>query len=256
MQLQQAEIAFAEGRATAAKAIVLAVADQYHKQNQPDLANQIQSRLPRILAELGYADSANTQLGRLTNSDAPEIPVTWAYLGETTKAEAILTRQLAANPIHTLWQQSWAPQIRAAIALNRHEPQAAIDALAPNNPSDQSNFDLSSFDIPALRGKAYLALKQPEKAETEFHKILDHPGIQPLSHNYPLAQLGLARSLAAQGKTTEAGFAYKIVLQIWKEADPELARLKEAKAEYTRLGAAPLKPTPKPQSAQPKPHRK
>jgi len=246
MQLQQAEIAFAEGRATAAKAIVLAVADQYHKQNQPDLANQIQSRLPRILAELGYADSANTQLGRLTNSDAPEIPVTWAYLGETTKAEAILTRQLAANPIHTLWQQSWAPQIRAAIALNRHEPQAAIDTLAPNNPSDQINFDLGSFDIPALRGKAYLALKQPEKAETEFHKILDHPGIQPLSHNYPLAQLGLARSLAAQGKTTEAGFAYKIVLQIWKEADPELARLKEAKAEYTRLGAAPLKPVSKP----------
>jgi hypothetical protein len=90
-------------------------------------------------------------------------------------------------------------------------------------------------------GRAYLANKQPDLAEAEFHKILDHPGIEPLSYNYPLAQLGVARALAAQGKTVEAGFAYKVVLQIWKDADPELPRLKEAKAEYAKLNAPPPK---------------
>jgi hypothetical protein len=95
-----------------------------------------------------------------------------------------------------------------------------------------------------LRGRAYLAAKQPELAEAEFHKILDHPGIEPLSHNYPLAQLGLARALAQQGKTVEAGFAYKVVLQIWKDADSDLPRLKEAKAEYAKLTAAPAKTKP------------
>jgi len=96
--------------------------------------------------------------------------------------------------------------------------------------------------VPALRGRAYLADKQPELAEAEFHKIFDHPGIAPLSHDYPLAQLGVARALAAQGKTVEAGFAYKVLLQIWKDADSDLPRLIEAKAEYARLNAPAAKP--------------
>jgi hypothetical protein len=95
--------------------------------------------------------------------------------------------------------------------------------------------------------------KQPALAEAEFHKILDHPGIEPLSHNYPLAQLGLARALAAQGKTVEAGFAYKIVLQIWKDADPDLPRLREARSEYARLGNEPVKTRPAPAPASRKP---
>jgi len=95
-----------------------------------------------------------------------------------------------------------------------------------------------------MRGRAYLAAKQPDLAEAEFHKILDHPGIEPLSHNYPLAQLGLARALAAQGKIVEAGFAYKVVLQIWKDADSDLPRLKEAKAEFARLTTQPVSARP------------
>ena len=113
-----------------------------------------------------------------------------------------------------------------------HHPDDAVEALEPAN-----RYDPRAFDIPALRGRAYLANKQPELAEAEFHKILDHPGIDPLSYNYPLAELGLARALAQQQKPVEAGFAYKIVLQIWKDADADFPRLKEAKAEYAKLNS-------------------
>jgi hypothetical protein len=88
-----------------------------------------------------------------------------------------------------------------------------------------------------------LAAKQPEQAESEFHKIVDHPGIEPLSHNYPLARLGLARALAMEGKTTDAENAYNLFFNIWKEADPDLPRLRDARAEYARLTGTGAKTT-------------
>jgi hypothetical protein len=46
----------------------------------------------------------------------------------------------------------------------------------------------------AERGEAYLMAKQPEKAAVEYRKILDHPGVDPVSPLFPLAWLGLARA--------------------------------------------------------------
>ena len=191
--------------------------------------------MPRIEAELGFTDTAYTLLRRLPeNNDSFDISVAWAHVGETSRAEALLKRELDAHLTTTLWQENFGPQIKAAIALNQHRPEDAIEALKPALP-----YDLRSFDAPALRGRAYLVAKQSELAEAEFNKILNHPGIEPLSHNYPLARLGLARALVQQGKIVEAGFAYKVVLQIWKDADPDLPRLKEAKAEYAKIKSVP-----------------
>jgi hypothetical protein len=97
-----------------------------------------------------------------------------------------------------------------------------------------------------MTGRAYLAAKKPAEAEAAFRKVIDHPGIEPLSYNYPLAQLGLARALAAQGKLVDASQVYKVVLAIWKDADPDLLRLRDAKAEYAKLGGTVVGPTPKP----------
>jgi tetratricopeptide (TPR) repeat protein len=248
MQVQQGFIDFAEGRAKAAQAIFTTLADRYRKQGQTDLANRILEGVPRIEAELGLTDAARALLNRLPSAKdtnpstgATDIAVAWADLGETSRAEALLQQELDAHPSATLWQEYNGPQIRAAIALNQHHLDAAVDALQP-----AAQYDLRSFDAPALRGRAYLALGQPALAEAEFHKILDHPGIEPLSHNYPLAQLGLARALAQQDKTVEAGFAYKVVFQIWNDADPELPRLREAKAEYAKLNGVPAKSSSKP----------
>jgi DNA-binding winged helix-turn-helix (wHTH) protein/tetratricopeptide (TPR) repeat protein len=256
MLLQQALIDFASGKAKAGTAAFTRVANAYRKIGRNERANAVLDAVPRIQAELGLTDAAYEMLtglpaiggadetevaiGSNGSDGAPgsvDIPVAWAHVGETSRAQTMLKRELDSHLTYTLWQGDYGPQIKAAIALNQHRPQDAIDALKPAVP-----YELNGFDVPAMRGRAYLANKQPDLAEAEFHKILDHPGIEPLSHEYPLAQLGVARSLAAQGKTVEAGFAYKVVLQIWKDADPDLPRLKDAKAEYAKLNAPQAKP--------------
>jgi predicted Zn-dependent protease len=50
-----------------------------------------------------------------------------------------------------------------------------------------------------------------------------------------LARLGLARAYALQGDKAKARAAYQDFLTIWKDADPDIPILKEAKAEYAKL---------------------
>jgi Tfp pilus assembly protein PilF len=86
-----------------------------------------------------------------------------------------------------------------------------------------------------LRGEAYLAAHNSSAAATEFQKFIDHRGIVI---NFPLgalAHLGLARAYALSGDTAKAKTAYQDFLTLWKEADPDIPILKEAKAEYAKL---------------------
>jgi tetratricopeptide (TPR) repeat protein len=253
IQSLQGQMDFALGKVKAAQAVFASLADSYRKQGQTERANRVLAELPRAEAELGLTDTANALLQRLPEiSGSVNIPVAWAEAGEISRAEKLLEHEVDIHPTGTLWKDYNVPQVRAAIALNQKKPEDAIQVL-----QDAGPYDLRSFDAPAMRGRAYLAAKQPALAEAEFHKILDHSGIEPLSYNYALAQLGLARSLAQQQKAEEAGYAYNLVLQIWKDADPDLPRLKEAKAEYARLTGVPVKSASTPTShSTGKPHRK
>ncbi|MGA8539753.1 MAG: hypothetical protein WB566_09655, partial [Terriglobales bacterium] len=72
-------------------------------------------------------------------------------------------------------------------------------------------------------------------ATAEFQKFLDHRGIVI---NFPLgalAHLGLARVYGMTGDTLKAKAAYQDFLTLWKDADPDIPILKEAKAEYAKL---------------------
>jgi hypothetical protein len=86
-----------------------------------------------------------------------------------------------------------------------------------------------------LRGEAYLLLHDGNAAAAEFQKFLDHRG---LVGNFPwgaLARLGLARAYALQGDTARARTTYQDFLTLWKDADPDITTLKQAKAEYAKL---------------------
>ena len=50
-----------------------------------------------------------------------------------------------------------------------------------------------------------------------------------------MARLQLARALALVGDTVKAKSVYSDLLTLWKNADPEIPVLKEARAEYARL---------------------
>ena len=240
MQLQQGYMDFYQGKVKAGTAIISSVAEGFRKLGQEERAYRTLEPVPRIEAEFGSTDAARSMLNRLPETDdSPDVLVALAHLGETTRANSRLKGELDTHLANTLWQEYRGPQIRAAIALNEQRPAEAIDDLKPALP-----YDLSGFDLPALRGRAYLMAKQPALAFAEFHKIFDHSGIDPLSHDYALAQLGIARALAQEGDTADASFAYKLVLSIWKDADPDLPRFKEAKAEYARLAGEPFRTNP------------
>ena len=88
---------------------------------------------------------------------------------------------------------------------------------------------------PYVRGQAYLALKQGNQAAAEFQKFIDHRTIVANFPLVPLARLGLARAYAMQGHTAKAKPAYQDFLTLWKDADPDIPILKEAKVEYAKL---------------------
>ena len=89
-----------------------------------------------------------------------------------------------------------------------------------------------------IRGLAYLKAQSGEAAEREFRRLIDHRGAEPASPLYPLAYLGLAEALVAQGRTAEAATAYEFVLAFWKDADPDLPVLLQARREYQSLKSA------------------
>jgi len=86
-----------------------------------------------------------------------------------------------------------------------------------------------------MRGEAYLAAHQGAEAAAEFQKILDHRGIVVSDPIGALAFWQLGRAYAMQGDTAKSKAAYQDFLRLWKDADPDIPILKQAKAEYAKL---------------------
>jgi predicted Zn-dependent protease len=131
----------------------------------------------------------------------------------------------------------WLPSIRAAVALERQDPNRAIELLKAASTVELSEpTHVTIFLCPVyLRGEAYLMLHDSNRGAAEFQKFIDHRG---LVMNFPwgaLARLGLARAYAMQGAAAKARAAYQDFLTIWKDADPDIPILKEATAEYAKL---------------------
>jgi hypothetical protein len=86
-----------------------------------------------------------------------------------------------------------------------------------------------------VRGLAYLAARNGPAAAVEFQKVMDHRGIVVNFVTGAMARLGMARAYALSGDTAKARSAYQDFLTLWKDADPDVPILKEAKAEYAKL---------------------
>jgi len=125
------------------------------------------------------------------------------------------------------------PELRGAIEFKRDNPTRALNLLAPLTTYDAGWYDLYMFAY--VRGEAYLLAHRGAEAAAEFQKIIDHRGIVS---NYPwgaVARLELARAYALQGDTTKACSAYQDFFTLWKDADPDIPILKQAKLEYAKL---------------------
>src|SRR4029077_6825385 len=128
--------------------------------------------------------------------------------------------------------------IRAALELDRNNPAGDLNELR-----DAARVELSSeFLYPGatmypvyLRGMASLALHQAHEAAAEFQKFINHRGVIVNCPLGALAHLQLGRAYSMGGEMTKAKFAYQDFLTLWKDADPDIPILKEAKTEYAKL---------------------
>jgi eukaryotic-like serine/threonine-protein kinase len=164
--------------------------------------------------------------------------LTLARVGETARAKAIAEELEKSYPSDTMLKVYWLPTIKAAIELNANNPGQALvflEATAPYELGAPPQFQLGTMYPVFIRGHVQLMARNGPAAASEFQKFLDHRGV---TINYPLgtlAHLGLARAYALSGDTAKARTAYQDFFALWKDADPDIPILKEAKAEYAKL---------------------
>ena len=178
-----------------------------------------------------------------------EAALAFAMAGNTAGARSLAQDLAKRFPLDTQVQSLWLPAIQAQVTVHNKNPGAALNTLQAASPIEfgQINFvaNLSCLYHVYVRGEAYLATGQGRAAAAEFQKILDHNGIVWNCWTGALAHLGVARANALQSRTSQGAdadaarvralAAYKDFLTLWKDADPDIPILKEAKAEYAKL---------------------
>ena len=178
-----------------------------------------------------------------------EAALAFAMAGDTKRAESLAQDLGKRFPLDTQVQSLWLPVIRAQVALDQNNPASALNALQASSLIELGNIpfvsNISCLYPTYVRGQAYLAAGKSTAAAAEFQKILDHSGIVWNCWTGALAHLGVARANARQSRTSQGAdanaarvralAAYQDFLVLWKDADPGIPVLKEAKAEYAKL---------------------
>lgn len=154
-----------------------------------------------------------------------------AACGEFSGAQRIVEELTKRSPKDTVLNRILLPLAQARIHFQQNDPALALKQLETTS----SYEGYSLFQIAYLRGQSYLSQQKAAEAAAEFQRILDHRGSQPTSPIYALAHLGLARATALSGDTMKARKAYEDFFGLWKDADPEILVLQEARKEYEKL---------------------
>ncbi|HEY4843382.1 MAG TPA: serine/threonine-protein kinase [Terriglobales bacterium] len=171
----------------------------------------------------------------LANGRSNMVPVALALamIGDVSRAQAIIDDLGRRSPDDTLLHSVGSPCVRALIELNRKAPDKAIELMKAATPYEMGG---NIFPAPVyIRGLAYRQARRGSDAAAEFQKIIDHRGIAPNAPDHSLAKLGLGRAEVMAGETAKAKAAYQDFFALWKDADPDVPILKEAKAEYEHL---------------------
>jgi predicted Zn-dependent protease len=157
-----------------------------------------------------------------------------ATAGDTVRALSLADDLAKRFPEDTIVQFNYLPTLRAQVAVNRKDPSNAIETLQTAAPYELGQAGINLAPV-YVRGEALLIAHNGSEAATQFQQILGHTGIVWNGLIGALAHLGIARAYALQGDTAKARTAFKEFLTLWKDADPDIPILEEAKAEYAKL---------------------
>ena len=229
-----------EGRLREARTLVTRAADAAISGNQPERAAQWKAY--QAVLEIAFGNSALARgltsqalsLNKETNTKEYSA-LALALSGDVAHAQQLAEEVNQYAPVSTFVQGYWLPTIRAAIAVSQKKPQQALDDLRAAEPYEQSWETFGNLFPVYLRGLAYLALGHGKESAAEFQKFIDHRGIVANNPLGALAHLQLARAYVAASDKLAAKHKYEDFLALWKDADPDVPVLKQAKAEYAQL---------------------
>jgi predicted Zn-dependent protease len=186
-------------------------------------------------------EQANLALRHSTGRDVQYgAALALALAGNSNRSRSLADDLASRFPRDTLVQFNYLPTLRAQLALNRKSATQAVDTLQVAAPYDlalaptMGTLLLNLYPV-YIRGNAYLAAHRGAEAAAEFKKMLDQRGLVSNEPFGALAHLGLARAYAIDGDIAKSRAAYQDFLALWKNADPGISRLVEARTEYSRL---------------------
>ncbi len=154
----------------------------------------------------------------------------YAHCGDDGRAFKLVAEGAKLRPSDTLLQSVEAPKIRAVLEMNHGRALRALELQRTALP-----YDRNATESLYTRASAYLQAEQGSQAVKEFERVLALKNYWPPDLMVPLAQLGLARAYTRLHDQQKARTAYQQFLTLWKDADPDIPVLKEAKAEYAKL---------------------
>ena len=167
-----------------------------------------------------------------------------ALSGDSSQSQALTADLSRRFPEDTVVQFTYLPTLRALLALNGGQPTQALEVLQTALPYEGgtqteggSEFLLGAGNLYSayVRGVAYLASHRGREAAVEFEKILTHRGIVASDPTGALARLQLGRAYVLSEDQKRASSAYQDFFRLWRDADPDIPILMQAKVEYAKL---------------------
>ncbi len=235
----QAQAAAFHGRITEARQLFAQTMAAAESQRFPQITSGYYAWAALTEALVGDRTRALSQAREVAaTSTAPEpalrAAVALALAGAPDEAEAAVNRRGEVRPEDTFLRVAYLPAARGAIALARNRPTETVEALRPAAPYQ---FGFIAALAPAyIEGLAYARAGAHAEAARVFRSVVEHRGSDPFSPLVPMAQLGLARALAASGDVAGSRRAYETLLEWWAGADADLAVVGAARQERDALG--------------------
>jgi eukaryotic-like serine/threonine-protein kinase len=213
-------------------------------ENNKEGAATTQARLAFIEAMLGESAEARRDIQAalaIAPGRAAQIlgALALARTGDAARAQTIVDDLARQYPADTLMNAVFLPEARAQMELSRGNAARAVELLQAATPYELGSPPHAGATLnlyaPYLRGEAYLRLGRAAEAAAEFQKVLAHPGVVLNAPQAALAHLDLGRAYALAGDKAKARAAYQDFLALWKDADPGIPLLKQARSESAKL---------------------
>jgi tetratricopeptide (TPR) repeat protein len=243
MLFLESETAACDGEFTKARELTRRAVDSARRAQEKETAAEYLGHNAVREAIVGSSavakEDAQSAIAEINGKNAEGFSaIAFALTGDAADANRLIDDLAKRFSQDTIVRFEYLPMARTGVALTNGNAANAVAALTVASPYElgHTNNDFTFALYPVyLRGESYLAAKDGSAAITEFQKILDHSGVIGNEPIGALAHLGLGRAYALSGDSAKAKTAYQDFLALWKNADPDVPILKEAKAEYAKL---------------------